>query len=358
MEADGLILAGGKSQRMGGRHKGSLMYDGMSLEERIIGELRQEAETVWLSYGTQVRKEYEGCRWVLDEFPGCGPIGGIHAGLKCCGRPLLMICACDMPLLRIQLYRFLYDSLLEEEGKGSAPYDGVAPVAFGRVHPLAALYRKGFAQVLERQIAKGDYRLTHGLEAGRILYVDVTDKTELTKMLANVNTMAQYEELLRRPKVIAVCGVKNSGKTTLLVQLLKALAREGVKAAVIKHDGHDFTCDVPGTDSFRFMEAGALGTAVYSKERTFVHKLGEMDEDRLFSQFPEADVLLVEGMKGSGHPKIEVIRKEISREPISNPEGRFLIVTDWEPERFPEAAVGFEAVDEMVRKILDVIVCR
>ncbi len=353
MEADGLILAGGKSRRMGGVHKGGLMLHGQSLEERMIRELFQEAGTIWLSYGTQVRKEYPGCRWVLDEFPDCGPIGGLHAGLKRCESPLLMVCACDMPFLTIELFRYLYHSLMETEQGENMPYDGVVPVAFGRVHPLAALYRKGFSAVLEGQIIKGDYRLIHGLEAGRILYLDVTGKEGLTRMLTNVNTLAQYEAISQRPQVIAICGVKNSGKTTLLVRLIQALSRRGLKAAVIKHDGHDFTCDVPGTDSFRFMEAGAMGTAVYSRNRTFLHKLGEADEESLISQFPEVDVLFIEGMKKSRYPKLEVIRKEISREPASNPEGRFLIVTDWEPEHFSEPTAGLDHVEEIVERILE-----
>ena len=64
--------------------------------------------------------------------------------------------------------------------------------------------------------------------------------------------------------VCAVCGVKNTGKTTLIEKLIREYAARGVRTAVIKHDGHDFICDVPGTDSSRFYEAGAYGTAVFS----------------------------------------------------------------------------------------------
>ena len=48
--------------------------------------------------------------------------------------------------------------------------------------------------------------------------------------------------------IISVCGVKNSGKTTLLAGIVKELIKRGKKPAVIKHDGHDFSCDVLGTD--------------------------------------------------------------------------------------------------------------
>ena len=62
---------------------------------------------------------------------------------------------------------------------------------------------------------------------------------------------------LKHPAVLAVSGVHNSGKTTLLEKLIPLLRARGLKVGVIKHDGHDFTPDVPGTDSYRLREAGA-----------------------------------------------------------------------------------------------------
>ena len=75
--------------------------------------------------------------------------------------------------------------------------------------------------------------------------------------------LAQEIEL-KRPAVLAVSGLHNSGKTTLLEKLLPALRSRGLKVGIIKHDGHDFTPDVPGTDSYRLREAGAEEVAVYS----------------------------------------------------------------------------------------------
>ena len=70
--------------------------------------------------------------------------------------------------------------------------------------------------------------------------------------------------------VLAVCGVKNSGKTTLIEKLVRRFAALGYSVAVLKHDGHEFSCDVPGTDSYRFWEAGACGTAVFSGSQLFI----------------------------------------------------------------------------------------
>ena len=71
----------------------------------------------------------------------------------------------------------------------------------------------------------------------------------------------------RKPFVAAISGIKNSGKTTFLEHLVPVLRARGLRVAVIKHDGHDFTPDVPGTDSYRLREAGAEGVAVYSGTR-------------------------------------------------------------------------------------------
>ena len=97
--------------------------------------------------------------------------------------------------------------------------------------------------------------------------------------------------------IISVCGVKNSGKTTLLAGIVKELIKRGKKPAVIKQDGHDFSCDVLGTDSWILKEAGAYGTAVFSDSRIFIHKTGTGEgEKELIRMFPEADVILIEGM--------------------------------------------------------------
>lgn len=159
-----------------------------------------------------------------------------------------------------------------------------------------------------------------------------------------------------KQKVIAVCGVKNSGKTTLITKLVKELKNRGKKVAVIKYDGHDFECDIPGTDSYKIKQAGAYGTAVVSDYRIFIHK--EVEKQRcedLIECFPEADIIFIEGMKNSSLPKIEVIRKEISDKLVSNPIGRFLIVTDWEHERFEEETTDINDINYILKKIERII---
>ena len=157
-------------------------------------------------------------------------------------------------------------------------------------------------------------------------------------------------------KIVSVCGVKNSGKTTLLTRLVKELTERGIKVAVIKHDGHDFICDAEGSDTDRLKKAGAYGTAIFSDYRIAVHKTGTKEKEKeLFGMFPEADLIFLEGMKDSDYPKIEVIRKEVSDRPVSNPNGRFLIVTDRDLSEYGEDAAGFGDVEKILGKILDTL---
>lgn len=67
----------------------------------------------------------------------------------------------------------------------------------------------------------------------------------------------------KQTQIFAISGVKNSGKTTLITRLLPILSGQGLLVATIKHDGHDFNADVPGTDTYRHFHAGAYGTAIF-----------------------------------------------------------------------------------------------
>ena len=149
--------------------------------------------------------------------------------------------------------------------------------------------------------------------------------------------------------VIVICGIKNSGKTTLIRSLIPKLNSLGYKVATIKHDGHEFESDVPGTDSYYHQKVGAYGTAVYSKSQFMITKKEEHSSpEQLMGYFKEADFILIEGCKESSYPKIEVIRSVNHNEPVSNPKGRFLIVTDIKDYQGAKDWVTFEETDKIV----------
>ncbi|MDL2227066.1 molybdopterin-guanine dinucleotide biosynthesis protein B, partial [Deltaproteobacteria bacterium OttesenSCG-928-M10] len=123
------------------------------------------------------------------------------------------------------------------------------------------------------------------------------------------------------PPIVAVSGVKNSGKTSLLAALIPLFRARGLRVGLIKHDGHDFSPDVPGRDSRRLREAGAEAVAVYSPRRYMVtaEKAG-VEIDDLLPHFAGVDLVMLEGGKDSPYPKIEVLRAAVSSQPVCRPE--------------------------------------
>lgn len=134
-----------------------------------------------------------------------------------------------------------------------------------------------------------------------------------------------------KPVLIAVSGVKNSGKTTLIEKLIPRLSDEGLKVATVKHDGHDFDPDIEGTDTFKHRKAGAYGTAIFSKNKFMVIKEQKNTQEKeLISYFSDCDVILLEGFKFSDYPKIEIVRKGNSSESVCKKETLLGIVSDIE----------------------------
>ena len=132
----------------------------------------------------------------------------------------------------------------------------------------------------------------------------------------------------RKPFVAAISGIKNSGKTTFLEHLVPVLRARGLRVAVIKHDGHTFRPDDPATDTGRHFAAGACGTALFDGEKCRVVKRGCFDENDFIPLFPEADLILLEGFKGSCWPKLELVRAGNSEQPVCDPATLLALVTD------------------------------
>lgn len=159
--------------------------------------------------------------------------------------------------------------------------------------------------------------------------VDVIPLAPSGKAVCGPTESIRETSLRGAPPVIAVSGVKNSGKTTFLEKLLPVLRERGYHAAVIKHDGHDFTPDIPGTDSFRFSAAGAKSVAVFSSLRLMtVSETTRASVEDLVQLFKGVDVILLEGMKDSLYPKLEVIRSEVSNQSVCAPHTLLALVTD------------------------------
>ncbi|MBI5575217.1 MAG: molybdopterin-guanine dinucleotide biosynthesis protein B [Deltaproteobacteria bacterium] len=114
------------------------------------------------------------------------------------------------------------------------------------------------------------------------------------------------------PKAIAFIARSGTGKTTLIEKILPELAARGYRVGAIKHDAHRFDIDRPGKDSHRLTAAGALTMVISSAEKlALVKKHGGSPsaEDLLRDYFSDMDIVIVEGFRSSGLPKIELHRK-------------------------------------------------
>ena len=156
----------------------------------------------------------------------------------------------------------------------------------------------------------------------------------------------------RSQRILAVSGLKNSGKTTLIERLLPNLQEYGLRTAVIKHDGHEFEADVNGTDSYRFSKAGAYGTAVFSDTKfMLVKQIKHPSESEIMSFFPEADLILLEGFKNSLYKKMEVVRSSVSFESVCDPSTLIALVTDTSLRIEGIPAFSPDAIDHIAKFI-------
>ena len=122
--------------------------------------------------------------------------------------------------------------------------------------------------------------------------------------------------------VFGITGWKNSGKTRLVTHLVAEFTRRGFKVSTVKHAHHNFDIDKKDTDSYRHREAGAVEVALVSGNRwALMHELRGEDEPTLediLARIAPCDLVLIEGYKREGHPKIEARRTESTNsEPLA-----------------------------------------
>lgn len=116
-------------------------------------------------------------------------------------------------------------------------------------------------------------------------------------------------------RTVSFIAKSNTGKTTLLEKLITELKLRGYRVGVIKHDAHRFDIDHPGKDSYRLTAAGADTMLISSGEKLAVvkkHSEAPPVEELIATYFGDVDIVLTEGFKKSGLPKIEVHRRERS----------------------------------------------
>lgn len=130
-------------------------------------------------------------------------------------------------------------------------------------------------------------------------------------------------QTMKRPPAVSFIARSGTGKTTLLTALIREFKQRGYRIGAIKHDAHRFEIDKPGKDSYRFTDSGADSVLISSAGKLAFVKQNQPPpeiEELLCWYFPDVDLVLVEGFKQLGLPKIEVHRQQLASELITREE--------------------------------------
>jgi molybdopterin-guanine dinucleotide biosynthesis protein B len=129
--------------------------------------------------------------------------------------------------------------------------------------------------------------------------------------------------------IISIVGKSDSGKTTLIEKLVPELTRHGYRIATVKHDVHGFEVDHEGKDSWRHKKAGAHTVVISSPFK--VALIRDVEKDLNLDEIREklirdVDLIVSEGYKSDGQPKIEVFRKEKHQELLCAKEDHLIAI--------------------------------
>ena len=121
---------------------------------------------------------------------------------------------------------------------------------------------------------------------------------------------------------IHIIGRKNSGKTTLVAELVRCLTDRGMRVGTIKHTHHRHELDVPGKDSYKHRAAGAHAVAILSPGMTAVFRPTgeepvEAQYERVAPLFADCALVLVEGDSRAAAPRLEVWRAATGSRPYA-----------------------------------------
>jgi len=188
----GLILAGGRAQRMGGIDKGLIPFHGKPLIESTIAKLKPQTQSIIINANRNITK-YAGYGYpvIMDETPDfSGPLAGFSVGLKACKTRYLLTSPCDSPLLPNNLAELLSAEM--EHGDFELVYAS-SKEADGKVwaQPVFCLMRANLLESLANFLLKGDLKIDRWFKELRSSTVVFEDPL----VFANVNTPEELKSL-------------------------------------------------------------------------------------------------------------------------------------------------------------------
>jgi molybdopterin-guanine dinucleotide biosynthesis protein MobB len=347
------LLAGGQSSRMG-EDKAFVTFHDSTLLEWVRDRLAPLFRHTFIVTREPERFQSLGLAVVKDVLQESGSVVGIYTAVMASPTERVVCVACDMPFVTPRLVR-----LLAERSEG---FDVFVPRHVGRVEPLCAVYGKGSLDAYRSLIHAGGRRVFDVYDQLNTGYLDLEDLRlgDPERLFANMNTPAELEAAresvdtgyedwrtglqsrirafmdLSPLPIVSFVGKKKSGKTTVVLGVVRELRSRGYRVAVIKHDTHGFEIDVPGTDTYRFRELGTEVVGISSPDK-YVWQNSVSAEPGLMELVRQVgepvDLVITEGFKKEDAPKIEVSRRERSTELVCAQDELIGIASD---QRFPD----------------------
>ena len=195
MRVTGVIQAGGRSTRMGGRPKALLELGGRRIIERVLDAVRPVVDDVLIVTNTPDLYRFLGLPMVGDAFPDHGSLGGIYTGLAAAGGDAAFTVACDMPFVHPDVVRLVVAR--------AADADVVIPRVGDQLETMHAVYGKACLPPIEIQLRAGRLKIVGFLPAVRVIEIseaEVARHRAPDVAFMNVNT----PEELARARAIAI----------------------------------------------------------------------------------------------------------------------------------------------------------
>lgn len=187
-KATGVILAGGKSRRMGS-DKTFLEVGQAGMIQHVANELRRVFSEILIAGGSEETGRRLGLKVIADLIPGGGPLSGIHAALNIASNDKCLVVPCDMPFLKAELAAYMVS-----QAKG---YDVAVPTDGVYFQPLFAVYDKSCMKVIEEALQAGRYKVVDFYPLVRVNYVNEEHLQKLTdtgRAFFNVNTPKDLQQ--------------------------------------------------------------------------------------------------------------------------------------------------------------------
>ena len=164
-DISGLILAGGRSTRMGGREKGLQLLDGRTMVSHIIDRLKPQVGPLLINANTHL-DDYQSLSLpiVSDLISGyVGPLAGLHAGLSQCTTPYLLSVPCDCPFLPVDLASRLGQALILSGA--DAAYAVTMNETQTEHHPVFCLLKQNTLASLSDYLSHGGRKVMTWIES-------------------------------------------------------------------------------------------------------------------------------------------------------------------------------------------------